>query len=298
MVTATAPAPSSAERDPSPNRPRRREASGERAFQRFCAAVLVVLALLWLVPLAWALATSMRPDGDINLAPTHWFSAHPTLAAYRSVLDAGHLTGWYVNSLITSALTTLLTVAVASAAAFALSRIDFRGRRALYWLILAGTMIPPQVLIVPQFKELNGAHMLNTYWAVILPQLPSAIAVFVFKAFFDGIPVELVEAARADGAGWVRIYTRIVMPLARPAVSAVSIFTFVWSWNNFLWPLLVDTSVSMMTLPVGLATTQDSYGIRYAELMSSAVLGGLPLLVLFLFFQRQIIEGIAGTGLK
>lgn len=260
--------------------------------------MLAVFVLLWIVPLAWAVATSLRPDGDINKAPTRWFSAHPTLAAYRSVLDAGHLTGWYLNSFITSGLTTVVTVAVASAAAFALSRIGFRGRRALYWLILAGTMIPSQVLIVPQFEELNGVHLLNTYWAVILPQLPSAIAVLVFKAFFDAIPAELVEAARADGAGWLRVYAQIVMPLARPAVSAVSIFTFVWSWNNFLWPLLVDTSVSMMTLPVGLATTQDSYGIRYAELMSSAVLGGLPLLVLFLFFQRRIIEGIAGTGLK
>ncbi len=271
---------------------------GERAFQRLCAAVLVVFALVWVVPLAWAVATSVRPDGEINTAPTHWFSDHPTLAAYRSVLGAGHLGGWYLNSLITSCLTSALTVVVASAAAFALSRIGFRGRRALYWLVLGGAMIPPQVLLVPQFKELNGVHLLNTYWAVILPQLPSAIAVFVFKSFFDGIPGELVEAARADGAGWVRVYTRIVMPLARPAVSAVAIFTFVWSWNNFLWPLLVDTSVPMMTLPVGLATTQDSYGIRYAELMSSAVLGGLPLLVFFLFFQRRIIEGIAGTGLK
>ncbi len=279
-------------------RPARAEESGERTFQRLCTAVLVVFALLWLVPLAWALATSVRPDGDINAAPTDWFSAHPTLAAYRSVLGAGHLTDWYANSFVTSVLTTLLTVVVASVAAFALSRIAFRGRRALYWLVLAGAMIPPQVLVVPQFEEFNAAHLLNTYWAVILPQLPSAIAVFVFKSFFDGIPGELVEAARADGAGWLRVYAVIVMPLARPAVSAVSIFTFVWSWNNFLWPLLVDTGVRMMTLPVGLATTQDSYGIRYAELMASAVLGGLPLLVLFLCFQRRIIEGIAGTGLK
>lgn len=298
MAVTTAPAPRTAAK--AARRARRRSPGdfGEHGFRRLCAAVLVVLALVWLVPMAWAVATSVRPDGEINTSPTSWFSAHPTLAAYRSVLGAGHLAGWYLNSLVTSALTMVATVTVASAAAFALSWIGFRGRRALYWLILAGTMIPSQVLIVPQFKELAGVHLLNTYWAVILPQLPSAIAVFIFKSFFDGIPQELVDAARADGAGWLRIYTRIALPLARPAVSAVSIFTFVWSWNNFLWPLLVDTSVPLMTLPVGLATTQDSYGIRYAELMSSAVLGSLPLLALFLFFQRRIIEGIAGTGLK
>ncbi|MDI5962537.1 carbohydrate ABC transporter permease [Streptomyces sp. SL13] len=304
MATATAPVPAdrSATGAPAPvragRRRPRREPSAERAFTRLCGAVLVVFALLWLLPLAWALATSVRPDGEINTAPTRWFGAHPTLAAYRSVLDAGHIGQWYLNSLITSALTMVITVVVASAAAFALSRVDFRGRRALYWLVLAGAMIPAQVLVVPQFKELNSVHLLNTYWAVILPQLPSAIAVFVFKSFIDGIPGELVDAARADGAGWWTVYARIVMPLTRPAVSAVAVFTFVWSWNNFLWPLLVDTSVSMMTLPVGLATTQDSYGIRYAELMASAVLGGLPLIVLFLFFQRRIVEGIAGTGLK
>ena len=291
---SNAPAPAAARRRARPPA----EISSERAFNRVCVTVLVLFALVWLVPLVWAAVTSLRPDGEINTHPTSWWSSHWTLAAYRSVLSAGHIGGWYLNSLITSLLTMALTVLTAGAGAFALSQIDFRGRRGLYGLILAGTMIPVQVLIIPQFKELSSVHLLNTYWAVVLPQLPNAITVLVFKQFFDGIPRELVDAARADGAGWVRIWWQIFMPLSRPAVSAVSIFTFVWSWNNFLWPLLVDTSTQMMTLPVGLSTTQDSYGIRYAELMASAVLGGLPLLVVFLLFQRRITEGIAGAGLK
>jgi multiple sugar transport system permease protein len=274
------------------------QASREQVFNRVCGTVLVLFALVWLVPLVWAAVTSLRPDGEINSHPTSWWSSHWTVAAYRSVLRAGHIGDWYLNSLITSLLTMVLTVLVAGAGAFALSRVDFRGRRALYALILAGTMIPPQVLIIPQFKELSGVHLLNTYWAVVLPQLPSVIAVLVLKNFFDAIPDELVDAARADGAGWLRIWWQIFMPLARPAVAAVSIFTFVWSWNNFLLPLLVDTSTQMMTLPVGLSTTQDSYGVHYAELMASAVLGGVPLLVVFLLFQRRITEGIANTGLK
>jgi multiple sugar transport system permease protein len=141
-------------------------------------------------------------------------------------------------------------------------------------------------------------HLLNTYWAVILPQIPTAIAVFIFLQFFSGLPKELEEAARVDGASAARIYRQIVMPLSRPAVSAVTIFTFVWSWNNLLWPLLVLTNPNLMTIQVGLATVQGSYGIRYADVMASAILGGLPLVVAFLLFQRNIVEGIAGTGLK
>src|ERR687884_119012 len=144
-------------------------------------------------------------------------------------------------------------------------------------------MIPQQVLIVPLFRGFDTLHLLNTYWAVILPQIPTAIAVFIFKQFFDGIPRELEEAARVDGASAVRIYRQIVMPLSRPAVSAVTIFTFVWSWNNLLWPLLVLTNPNLMTIQVGLATVQGSYGIRYADTMAFSVLGALPLVLLFIF---------------
>jgi multiple sugar transport system permease protein len=168
----------------------------------------------------------------------------------------------------------------------------------VFWFVLIGIMIPNQVLIVPQFRELASVNLLNTYWAVILPQIPTAIAVFIFKQFFDGLPKDLDEAARIDGAGFFHIYRRVVMPLARPAVSAVAIFTFVWSWNALLWPLLVLTNPKLMTIPVGLATVQGTYGVRYADTMASAILGAIPLVLVFLLFQRRIVEGIAGTGLK
>jgi len=168
----------------------------------------------------------------------------------------------------------------------------------VFALMLGGIMIPPQVLIVPVFEQLDAVGLLNTYWAVILPQIPTAIAVFIFKQFFDGLPKDLDEAARIDGAGFFRIYSRVVMPLARPAVSAVAIFSFVWSWNSLLWPLLVLTNPKLMTIPVGLATVQGTYGVRYADTMASAILGAIPLVLVFLLFQRRIVEGIAGTGLK
>jgi len=270
----------------------------ERLFNRVTLGALIALALLWLAPMAWALATSIRPPNDIATNPTSWVSDNPTLSNYREVLTAGRIPYWYINSFITSALTTLLTVSTASLAAFALSRLNFRYRRPVFLLILAGVMIPPQLLMIPHFLTLQATGMLNTYWAVILPQVPNVVAVFVFKQFFDGIPVELTDAARADGASWLRIYAQIVMPLSRPAISAVTIFVFVWTWNNFLWPLLAVTDPQMMTLPVGLTSVQDAFGLPQAQLMASAVLGALPLLTVFLFFQRRIVEGIAGTGLK
>jgi multiple sugar transport system permease protein len=268
-----------------------------RLFNRVCLGVLIAFAALWLLPLAWALATSFRSTVDVTTHPTAWFG-HPTLESYRAVLANPDLVNWYLNSAITAGLTTLLTVLFGSMAGFALSRMRFPGRSGVFGFILAGIMISPQVLMIPQYKELAAVHLVDTYWAVVLPQVPNAIAVFVFKQFFDGLPRELLDAARADGAGWFRTYWQIFLPLCRPAVSAVSIFSFVWAWNNFLWPLLVATSTRMMTLPVGIATVQEAYGVRYAELMASAVLGGVPLLAVFLLFQRRIVEGIAGTGLK
>jgi len=183
-------------------------------------------------------------------------------------------------------------------AAFALSRLRFKLQGLVLGFILIGLLIPIQVLIVPLFREVQGMGLLNTYWAVILPQVPTAIAVFVFKQFFDGLPKELEEAARMDGASTWWLYRGLAMPLTKPAIAAVSIFTFIWSWNNLLWPLLVLSNPKLMTIPVGLATVQGNFGIRYADTMAAALLGALPLIALFLFFQRQIVEGVAGTGLK
>jgi multiple sugar transport system permease protein len=267
-----------------------------KVFNRVCAGVLIAFALIWLVPIAWTIDTALKPNAETT--NTTWWINDPTFASFRTLFAQGDIWNWYASSFITSTLTAAATVLVGSMAAFALSRMRFKYRWVVFWFILIGIMIPHQVLVVPQFKEFSALHLLNTYWAVILPQIPAAIAVFIFKQFFDGLPRDLDEAARVDGAGFFRTYSRIVMPLSRPVVSAVAIFTFVWSWNNLLWPLLVVTNPKLMTIPVGLATVQGTYGIRYADTMASAILGALPLVILFLFFQRRIVEGIAGTGLK
>ena len=260
--------------------------------------ILVVLALLWAIPILWAIDTALKPESETTAIPVSWLASHFTLAAFASTLATSNLPRWYFNSILTSVVISLATVILASLAAFAFSRIPFRGRGILFWVILAGIMIPGQILIVPLYTLMQSFNMVDTYWGIILPQLASPIAVFIFKQYFDGIPHELEEAAVMDGASLFRVYWRIWMPLAQPAIAAVAIFAFVLSWNNFLWPFVVITGNNMMTLPVGLATVQTSFGIRYAQIMATAVLGGIPVLIVFLFFQRQIVQGIAGTGLR
>jgi len=214
------------------------------------------------------------------------------------LLQSGDIWNWYVASAITSIVTVVLTVLFASMAAYALSRMKFRARGLVFILMLGGIMIPGAVLIVPIYQVLGAANLLNTYWAVIFPQVPAVIAVFVFKQFFDALPVEIEEAARIDGAGYWRIYRSIILPLSQPVIAAMSILTFVTVWNNLILPLFVLSNPKLMTIPVGLATVQGSYGQRVADIQASAILGALPLVILYLFFQRRIIEGVAGSAVK
>lgn len=293
--------------DPLVGRPRasRRRAprpSGGRRRRSFfdigCTVVVVAFAALWIVPLAWAVVTSLKPEEETTRLPVTWAIESPTLEAYGQVLGSTDILQWYLNSVFIAGVASAGAVLVASMAGFVLAQVPIVGRRLVFGLILAGIMIPSQALIVPLFQEMQVLGLLGTYWAVILPQVPTAVAVFVFTQFFAGLPRELFESAQADGANWFRIYWRIAMPLCRPAISAVAIFTFVWAWNALLWPLITLTDSELMTVTVGLATVQGEFGLRYAQIMASAVLGAAPLLLVFLVFQRRIVEGIANTGFK
>jgi multiple sugar transport system permease protein len=270
-----------------------------RVFNAVALVVLVVFAILWLIPSLFALKTSLTENGTSALGAGPILSSFsPTLHSFASLFGAGDIWNWYIASGITSVVTAIITVFLASMAAFALSRLQFPGRNVTYLLIILGIMIPTQVLIVPIFQELGAVNLLNTYWGVILPQVPAVIAVFIFKQFFDGIPKDLEEAARIDGANRWRVYWSVIMPLSRPVIAAVTILTFVGVWNNLLLPLFVVANPNLMTIPVGLATVQGSFGQRYSDIQAGAILGALPLVVLYVIFQRQIVEGVTGSGLK
>lgn len=259
--------------------------------------IALVLAAAWLVPLAWALATSLKPEGETTGTPLEWIGSRITFDAYTKVWESGELMRWLMNSAYISLMTTVLTVVTCAMAAYGFTRTEFRGRRLLYGLVLAGIMVPPQVLIAPLFKEMVQFGLVDTYWGVILPQVAVPAMVFILVKFFEGVPRELEEAAFVDGAGRWRVFWTIVIPLSRPVLAAVAIFTFISTWNNFLWPFLVTTDPNGMTLPVGLVNVQSSFGVRYAQIMAALVIAGLPLLLVFALFQRQIVRGIAHTGL-
>ncbi|MBP1134412.1 multiple sugar transport system permease protein [Arthrobacter sp. PvP023] len=266
---------------------------------RILATVIVsVLAVAWLVPFAWATATALKSETDAASTPISWIPASGfTLDAFAKVLQSGNIPTWTLNSLFTSAAITAITLVISASVAYAISRIDFRGKRMLMGVIVASIIIPPPVLIIPLFQQMQSLNLIDTYWALILPQVIHSPMVFVLKKFFDQIPRELEEAALMDGAGRLRIFTTIVLPLSRPILAAVAIFVFIGAWNNFLWPFIATNESSLLTLPVGLQTIKSAYGIQYAQNMASALLAALPLIVVFLFFQRQIIRGVATTGL-
>lgn len=266
---------------------------------RILATVVVsVLAVAWLVPFAWATATALKTETDAASTPISWIPASGfTFDAFAKVLQSGNIPTWTLNSLFTSAAITAITLVISASVAYAISRIDFRGKKMLMGVIVASIIIPPPVLIIPLFQQMQSLNLIDTYWALILPQVIHSPMVFVLKKFFDQIPRELEEAALMDGAGRLRIFTTIVLPLSRPILAAVAIFVFIGAWNNFLWPFIATNESSLLTLPVGLQTIKSAYGIQYAQNMASALLAALPLIVVFLFFQRQIIRGVATTGL-
>ena len=294
MATQSVPYASATETTATRRTPSSRNGVGKGAIY----IILTILGVMWIVPMLWAVDTAFKPESETTAIPVTWIPAHFSLQAFQEVIQAGDLPRWYFNSILTTVVITVLVVFIASMAAYAFSRIPFRGRGIVFWVILAGIMVPAPILIIPLFTEIQTFGMVNTYWAIILPQLASPVAVFVFKQFFDGLPHELEDAALMDGASAWRVYWQIWLPLSRPAIAAVAVFTFVAAWNNFVWPFIAITGTEMMTLPVGLATVQTSYGVHYAQIMATAVLGGLPTLIAFLFFQRQIVQGFASTGLK
>ncbi|KUO22426.1 carbohydrate ABC transporter permease [Streptomyces dysideae] len=262
------------------------------------ALTLVALALsaVWVAPLLWALSTSLKTPTE-SVAPPHWIPEDFTLESWKGVLEAGNIPNWFVNSLVVSVCVTFIVLLVASLAGYGFARTEFRGKSALMALTMAGLMFSPAILGVPLFTTVQSLGMVDTYWGMILPQCAPAAMVYILYKFFQSLPRELEEAAFIDGAGRWRIFFTIVIPLSKPSLSAVGIFTFIASWNNFLWPFMVTNNPDLMTMPNGIATVQNSFGIVWPQLMAGGIIAGLPLIAVFVFFQSQIVRGVAHTGL-
>lgn len=263
------------------------------------SAITIVIGLIWIFPVYWAVNTSLSvPENTVKIPPA-WFPTPLILDSFRYVVQHTDIVRWYLNSVVTSVAVAAVVIVIAMMCAYALSQIDFKGRRALFIAFLAGFMIPGATNVVPLFLFLNKLDMVNTYWGVILPQLVSPIAVVIYKQFFDQMPRELTDAARMDGAGEWRILFRIFLPLNWGITWALAIVLFIWTWNNFFWPFIIIESTHMMTIPVGITQVQSWFGIAYPRVMASAVLAAIPTVVVYLIFQRRVAQGVAITaGIK
>lgn len=270
---------------------------GPRARSAGIFLLVVLGAVVMLFPFLWTVITSITPDGNLADGPTLVVD-DPTLAAYRALVDAVPIWRILVNSFVIAVVATLLQLVTGSMAAYGFARLRFPGRNVVFALYLATMMVPLQVLVVPLFIEMKTLNLQDTYLGLLAPSIASAFGVFLLKQAVETVPLELDEAATIDGAGHLRIFATIVLPLIRPALATVAVFAFMASWNSFLWPLVVIRSPELMTLPLGLSTLQGQFTTRWDVVMAGSVVSIVPIAVVYLLAQRHVVAGIAHTGIK
>ncbi|MDQ3542877.1 MAG: carbohydrate ABC transporter permease [Actinomycetota bacterium] len=249
-------------------------------------------------PIAWAVLSSMKSRNELAERTPSLLPDQLSLSNYTEALDRFDFVRYFTNSVIVTVAATLLTLTINSMAAFALAKYNFRGRNALFLLTLATIMIPLQVILLPVYRVVSDLGMTNSLLGLIIPPAATPTGVFLLRQYMLSLPDELLEAARIDGAGELRIFLRIVLPLCRPALAVVAIFSVIWRWNDFLWPRIVAQKESVHTLPVALARMNSELVVPFNLVLAMSVMSILPVIILFLLMQRQIISGIAETGLK
>jgi multiple sugar transport system permease protein len=260
--------------------------------------ICAVVALVMIFPVYCMVVVSLTPKSQLFSSGSHLWPHGLTLANFTDLFDRFPLGAWFANSLAVAGLTTLLSVTVNLLAGYALAKVRFAGRSALFLLVLSTMMIPTQAIMIPQFRMVSGLHLYGTFWAVILPSASTALGIFLARQFMLAVPDELLEAARVDGAGNLRIFARIVLPLSKPLIAVMVLLAFMGQWNDFLWPLITLKDPALYTLPVALRFLQGQFDQNYGGLMAMALLASLPLVVLFLVLQRFFVEGLARSGLK
>jgi multiple sugar transport system permease protein len=260
--------------------------------------LLTIGALVMVAPFIWMLSTSFKPQAETITFPPQLLPKRPTLENYTQVFERLNMVRLYMNTAYVAVVKTVVNVYTSTLIGYVFGKFNFRGRDVLFYLVLSTWIIPFEVYMIPLYVMMVNMHLGNTYWALIIPEISSAYAVFLFRQFMFTIPNDLLDAARIDGAGEWRIFHSIVLPLARPVVATLVAFFFMWNWNDFLWPLIVLTTSDKYLLPLGLSMMVAEFGTQYGMLMAGASLAIVPVLMVFVSVQRYIIEGIALTGFK
>lgn len=257
-----------------------------------------VLAALWLVPLLWMTLVALKPYTTAISDVLPLLKPPFTLDNFYQVIAGSSILTWMFNSILVSTVITVLTLALTSMAAYALSALPFKGGSWLYWLIIAGMMIPIEAMVVPLYMTMDDLDLIDTHSALIIPGIAAPLGVIILKQFYDAVPKDLINAAIMDGAGPWRIYWNIFVPLSKSSMAALAIFTFLNSWNSFLWPYLSISSEEVMTIPIGVPLFQGSFSTEMTRPMAANVIASVPVLLAFVIFQRHIVKGVAMTGIK
>ncbi len=276
--------------------------SKEKRLQLFAYAVLVIGAVSMILPFLWMATTSLKTLDAIFIQPKNWIQMFvPTMFKWENYAEAFKVVPFakfYLNSIMVGLAVTAGTVFTSAMAAYAFSRLTFPGRDKLFFAYLATTMIPGTVTIIPVYVLMRLFGWVDTYKALIIPMIFSAWGTFMLRQFFMTLPKELEDAAKIDGCGFFRIFWTIILPLSKPALATLTVFTFMGNWSSFMWPLLVTNSETMRTLPIGLESFKTQYSTDWHLLMAGSVMAMLPIVIIFIFTQRFFVESLKLTGVK
>ena len=261
--------------------------------------VTFVLAFIALVPVLWMAAVSLKTDEASIPSAFHYFIPPFTFRNYVDILSGGtSVVRWLFNSVGVAVIVTVATTLMCSMASYAIAKLKFHFRNVMYIYFLIGLMVPGEATIVALFVWANRLKILDTYWGLILPSLAGSMNIIIMSSFLQGIPNDLIEAARIDGANEFRTYTTVILPLSRTVIVTVSIFTFIGNWNSYLWPYLCAMSEDMFTLPVGIPTFVSQFSVDKTIPMTVNMIASVPILLFFIIFEKQIVKGISLAGLK
>jgi len=265
-------------------------------------SLIIIFITLWaistLFPMYWMFQTAFTPEEEISTFPPKLFPSHLTLQNFSELFRSSLIWNWIVNSLIISVSITVLSLLVCSMAAYAFSKLQFPGRNWMFTAIVATILVPAQVTLLPTFLIVSRMNMLDTLWAIIIPSIASPYTIFMIRQYMLSIPNDFIDAARMDGASELAIYWRIILPMSKPVLAASAIFTFISSWNGFLWPLIVLNSTERYPLTVGLATLQRQHLVQYGLQMAGATVSALPMIIIFFAFQKYFMRGLMSGGTK
>jgi multiple sugar transport system permease protein len=279
-----------------------RRGPGQLASLILYYAGLILLTLVFVTPLLWMLSTSFKTNLEATQLPPNWIPENFTIEAYSTIFKTGEsqtpVLRWFLNSMVAASAQTALILVTASMAAYALARINFPGRNLLFAAIILTLFIPQFVFLMPNYLIVDAFGWLDTLLAVIVPGAAGAFGVFFLRQFFVSMPLELEEAALVDGANRFQIFLRIILPLSKAPLATLAVLSFLVNWNDFLWPVYVLFSPENLTLPPGLSILQNAYSTDYAVVMAGGVVASIPVLLVFIFAQKYVIQGVARSGLK